>query len=334
MNAKDIIAKLPLNADRKLRLFKQLRGTLWRCKYSANLYNELVAQQPLVPQNYYYGHEYWLKQYSGYNNYVFGLIEHGLHYKEDTSKDGWDVEWDVGSILTFGEARYETLTCLYPDYNIYKIGPRIHYSPVDERYYNELLSEIDPYSKTMVLYPAHSIASYEYKYDVELFVSRALDFAKEHSIKNIMVSLHPSDILHGYQHKYKEIDNRLILVTGGTNQERFLPRLKAILSLADITYSNLVGTHVGYSIYMNKPHIIDSTSDNIDSKSYMNLSCEKENELLFAKVFNGDNPWVITKEQYELVDYNFGLSHVKEPEKMYNILENCEATYKKRFGLL
>lgn len=332
MDLKELLNIIPCNADKKMRCYMDSRKLYWKYKYPEKKYKELLEDQVFIPQNYAYGHEFWLKKYSGYDDFIYGLIEHGLFAKDNPTKVGWKPEWDCGSILTYGDARYDTLKNLYPEFNILRIGPRIHYAPIDDKYYNELLSQIDISGKSMVLYPSHSLASEIYRYDVELFVKRALAFAKEYSVKNILVSLHPSDFLHGFQDEYKKIDSRIIPVTGGTNQRLFLPRLKAILSIADITYSNTAGTHVGYSLYMKKPHVIDSSSDNIH-----NMSDIKDYDLhhsrLFAKAFECKDPWKISTEQYELVDYHYGFSHIKSPEELYQVLEHCKVLYNSRFGL-
>lgn len=336
MDARRFVSKLPVNGDKKLKIYKKVRETVWKYKYGKDRFNELVLQDCLIPQNSFYGHEYWIKKYSGYNGSIKGLIEHGCFFKCETDKIGWDVEWDLGSILTFGDCRFEVLKELYPDYSIFRIGPRIHYSPIDVVYYEEIKRKIDPQKKTMVLYPAHSLATRKSDYDIDLFLEDALDFAKDNNIGNILVSLHPSDIANGFDKDYYVREKRLIIVTGGTNNVNFLPRIKAILSLADITYSNLFGTHIGYSIYMNKPHIINANSDGLDStkiemKNYLSeFQTEKER---FIKVFRGDNPWMISVEQRELIDYYFGLSHVKSKGELYSTLISCENVYNRKFGI-
>lgn len=341
MNTRELISKLPVNADKKLRLYGSVRKAYWKIKYDAQMYQKLMDEYCFVPQNSYYGHEYWLKKYSGFDKRIKALIEHGICYKSDTVKVGWDAEWDVGSIITFGDCRYEVLSRFYPDYNILRVGPRIHYAPIDKKYLQELNSRIDTTGRTMVLYPSHSLAQYKSEYDVDVFLEDAYQFAKDNRIDNILVSLHPSDFIHKYDKEYAVRDKRLILVSGGTDQLRFLPRIKAILSIADITYSNLVGTHTGYSIYMNKPHIINSKSEFTDNvklikKLYnvedlrMVADIQAENDL-FANVFNGEDPWNISKEQKDLIEYYFGLSCVLSKEELYRQLERCDKLYKKRF---
>lgn len=328
MDIRAFIGKLNISTDKKLKLYKQLRRFGWRLKYSKHDYAALCNSQTFVPSCGFYGHEHWLKSYCGYNDSIFSLIEHGVYFGEYTGKAGWSVEWDLGSILTFGEYRQALLKSIYPDYSIFKIGPRVLYAPVDMEYYNELKSQLDPSSKTIALYPAHSLESVEARYDEDLFVKEALELAKELKIKNILVSLHPADIKKNASLKYKEYN--FVMVTGGSNEIRFLPRLKAIMTLADLTYSNTLGTHIGYSVALGKPHILNTTSDqsgninDFDDATYKNFNKEQE-EL--SKIFNGNNPLIITKEQIEACDYYWGLHDFKSKEDLFQILESCKKQY-------
>ena len=338
MDTKKIISKLPINSYHKLLLFKKSRQAYWYFKLNKEEYLNQTERSCLFPQNYYYGHEYWIRKYASYENTIYGMIEHGFNHADDKSKIGWDAEWDSGNIITFGDSRLPIFKELYPDYNILRIGPRLHYADMDRNYYNEIKSKLSSTGKTIVLYPSHSIENIVYTYDIEMFVRRAVDFAKHNGITNILVSLHPQDIFHGFDAKYREIAPNIIPVTGGSDNLMFLPRLKAILSIADITYSNLVGTHVGYSIYMGKPHVIDSASDNQKSETVIQYNKATGSDFMaseqqFANMFDGKDPWNISKEQYDFIDFHFGLHHVKSPEEMNRELYKCEQIFKHRFNL-
>lgn len=319
------IRKLPINSSQKLRLYNSIHRLYWKYKYSPDEYVKCLEKETFIPTNHYYGHEYWLRHYSGYNDYIYGMIEHGVYFGDNRNKVGQVEEWDMGSIITFGDSRINLLKGLYPDFNIFGVGPRIHYAEMDMDYYRELQSIIDQTSKTMVLYPHHSLYERESNYDVNKFMSEASMVAKNLCVKNILVSLHPADIVHGFNEIYE--GNRFITVTGGANPVKFLPRLKAIMSLADIIYSNTLGTHVGYGIYMKKPIVMS-----LDSKRvvYKNKSYQEE-ELKFASVFNGSHPYEITKEQIDLCDYYFGFSHIKSPAELSDEFQKCKTEYIKRF---
>jgi len=72
--------------------------------------------------------------------------------------------------------------------------------------------------------------------------------------ENVVLLLHFKDL------KYKSIlssDKRLIISTIGHNRSRlFLSRLRSLIEWADVTFSFSIGTHISYSIAMDKPHKI------------------------------------------------------------------------------
>lgn len=316
------IRRLPINTDKKLRIFANSRKCYYYLKY-----HNVPDSFTFVPSNLYYGHEYWMRKYSGYKQTVYGVIEHGVYFGENTTKVGNEEEWDLGSIITFGDSRIKLLNKLYPDYNVIGVGPRLHYAPIDGNYLKELRSKLIPDSKTIAIYPAHSISNQMAKFNIDSFMHDALSYARDFGAKNILVSLHPTDLKNGISLNYEGYN--IILVSGGQDSIEFLPRLKAIMTVTDLIYTNSLGTHVGYSVYMNVPNVINIQDRNIAESNPIFL----KEQALFANVFNGNNPSVITAEQRELCDYYYGYSHIKTPNELYNEFEYINAIYKKRFNL-
>lgn len=321
---RQIIRKLPINSNRKLELYNTTRHIFFRLKYTSEEYQKKLENDTFVPGNLNYSHEFWLKKYAGYHDYIYALIEHGVYFGENTNKIGGLEDWDMGSIITYGDSRINLLKKIYPDYHIVGVGPRIHYADVDLDYYEEIKSKIDTRGKTMVLYPHHSLYQKAAIYNVDSFIESASKIAKELNIKNVLVSLHPADISHGFNKIY---DGRRFLTVTGGKQMNFLPRMKAILKVADITYSNTLGTHIGYSVYEGKPVVMDISSY---QRNFGNDVYEKEQQT-FAKLFNGINPYTITKEQWELCDYYFGFSHIKSPAELCDEFQKCKVEYEKRY---
>lgn len=319
------IRKLPISSSRKIGLYNAIQRVYHKVKYSSADYKSIKSSSTFVPTNGYYGHEYWLKRYSGYNDYIYGMIEHGVYFGDNKNKVGQEEEWDLGSIITYGDSRINLLSRLYPDYHIFGVGPRIHYVDIDLDYYDEIKAKIDASGKTMVLYPHHSLYDKATEYDLDIFIEEANDIAKELNISNILVSLHPADIAHGFDKRYE--GRHFLTVTGGINQVNFLPRMKAILKVADITYSNTLGTHIGYSIYEGKPVVMDIRSN----MSVIKNEVFKNEQLSFARLFNGNNPFTITKEQWELCDFYFGFSHIKTPSDLNAEFQKCKTEYERRF---
>lgn len=322
----EFLRKTPIRSDRRLKIYAMVQRFFWKIKYPSEKYKTLVMYQPISPSSINYGHEYWLKKYSGFPDKIYAHVEHGVYFGEQRMKSSAIEEWDLGNFITFGDSRVKLLHELYPDYNIFPIGPRIHYAETDEDYYNELYKKIDHSSRVLTLYPAHSLASTKSLYDSKLFLEQAETLAEKIGAKTIMVSLHPSDYLHHLDLEFR--DKNVIFVGGGGDPFNFLPRLRAILKLSDLTFSNSLGTHIGYSVYMGTPHVMKLESNhNVEPIPHY-----KEEQDIFAKAFCGDeDPLVITEEQKELCDYYFGFSHIKSPEELYKCLAACRDEYNKRF---
>ena len=320
------ILKLPISSYNKLRLY----SALTRCYAYLYCTPEEKARRKainnLTVSGAYYGQEQWLKNYCGYKEPIYAYIEHGVYFGDNASKVGWAPEWDLGNIITFGDSRYNLLKNLYPDYNILRVGPRLHYASLDKVYYEDLKAKLDSSGKTMALYPLHSIHDDQHSFNTKTFLNGAFELGRSLGVKNYLLSLHPTDFEHGADSIYK--DENVVLVTGGPANEGFLPRLRAIMELADITYSNALGTHIGYSIYLGTPHVLDLKSNPPKDDR---ITRYREEQAQFAKVFSGQDSLNITSEQRELCDYYWGFSHVKTPEQLYKGLEECKEFFFQHF---
>ena len=319
---------MPIKAQYKLEIFNSLRKFKWKLKYKGEKLSSLLSNQTFVPSNSNYGHEHWLKSYSKFEHSIYALIEHGLFFGENESKVGFKSEWDLGSIMTYGNYRAELLHRLYPDYNIVKIGPRIHYALTDESYLRALHGKIDSSKKTMTVFPSHSLEGEKVEYNIELFYKEIRTIALELNIKNILVSLHPSDFIHNIDRLFTE--RGMIVVSSGVDDIKFLPRQRAIFEVSDVTYSNSLGTHVGYSLCMNTPHIINVTSMQSRPEADSLSSIFFKEEQLISSAFNGNEPFVITQEQKDLYDYYWGADCILPADKLYKELTNCYKLFRNR----
>lgn len=321
---------------KKLKIYVTMRNINQYLHYGKSQYLE-NRTLGLLPGNQFYGHEYWLKRYSGYQSPIYGLIEHGLVFGNNMIQDGIQWEWQIGSILTFGENRYQSLKKYYPNYNIQKIGPRIYYVDCDREYYHSLKGHLLHKNKTLVAFPFHTLSDIEVLHDRRDFINSCKSIAEMNNCENIVVCIHPSDYKHGVDKIYEELG--CMVVSGGVKPREFLPRLKAILSLADVTVSNGIGTHIGYSVYMHRPHImIKQQVKEIYDESTLrtqgiavpseNIILKNERELFF-NVFKVKEKAVITKEQLELCDEYWGFSDLKKADELKDCLEQCREFHMK-----
>ena len=101
--------------------------------------------------------------------------------------------------------------------------------------------------------------------------------------------------------------------------------------MADYTISNNLGTHVGYCIYLGKPHYIfrqkvESCYKNKIVEKHVLSSCTEDNENTnqseleeVCSYFDSDIR-LITPEQKKIVEEFWGISYVKTPLELRNEL--------------
>jgi hypothetical protein len=123
----------------------------------------------------------------------------------------------------------------------------------------------------------------------------------------------------------------------------FLPRLKSIISNADVTMSNEIGTHIGYCIYMQKPHyyykmkckdIVSSKLEDVnpeislveDAKKRLKLAEHDNNTKTLQDIF-GKYQEVISDNQYDIVNKLWGVDQIKSKQELLIIVKELDNDY-------
>jgi len=114
----------------------------------------------------------------------------------------------------------------------------------------------------------------------------------------------------------------------------FLPRLKSIIDIADFTSSNQLGTHIGYSVFLGKPHFLEKEIINYQGKKGIpNPADEFYNKNIHPDIsevqeaFN-EFRYDISQKQKDIIDKYWGINELKSPDEMRSILNLTEETYK------
>lgn len=276
--------------------------------------------------NDWYGHAKIFKQFLGLSkNYQFKfIIEHGLHLVKDVLDI--ELETNLPSFVTYSDFRANVIKKYKK--NVFCVGPFIHYAP----HYlttQQLLNEKGRLGKTILLFPSHSSGDLDFKYDIKALCKKVEKLARNHN--SIRVCLYWKDVLLGHAKFYKSFGFECV-TAGHILDPLFLPRLKSIIETSDLTISNIAGNHVGYCIFMNKPHIILPQIHKISgrrsekklledvwwkSKSYIEVV------NTFSKVFDR-----ISQKQQQIVDYYWGVSKIKTKKEFMNIIKKTEEIYK------
>jgi hypothetical protein len=308
INQKKFIKYFPGNISVKFHLFRFFRRVAIRIKYKKQKKRNMLKNDTLLITNRYYGNEYWFRKYSQFNEFLLGMIEHGIYFGHNTTKVGVEMEWETGFIITFGGYREKILHEIYPKYKILLVGPYIEYVETDITYLKKLKEIIGNKIEVMTVFPYHSLIESKSIYDKEFLIKEVLRLKVKYSMNKVLICLHPNDFVHGYDKIYKQMG--FDVITAGSDQIEFLPKLKAIFRVSSLTVSNSLGTHVGYSIYLNTPHIMlpmDLKSDN---------QIFREQVKCFLNVFSDNDRLEVNDNQIKLCDYFWGFSHVKKPEDL------------------
>lgn len=298
-----------------------LRFWLYRYKYSKIdyfKYEELVKMPDFdtIPTPYQDNISYGMYRpvkalYKGnvdiYNDY----IEHGLCYAEAAPNLLRILgERKVGKIFTFSNRRKKQLEKLmnragYTN-EVIPLGPiilgaRNFYSK------SELKNIKRKLGKTLLVFPMHSWPGVKNEFDEDELVME-IERLKP-LFDTVLVCLYYMDI-RNEKHKPFLDKGYTIVCNGSRFDYNFISRHRDIIELSDVTMSNGIGTHIGYSIALNRPHYY--FKQNMHQKieeAYSAESLEQEFrvgfEQEFVKMF-GSFSFSITDSQIDFVRLYWG----------------------------
>lgn len=272
-------------------------------------YKELAAPIPYYPLEFvkdsnYYGQNFWIKKYAGLEH-VNVSIEHGLYYGAYIPYSSYCKT--IKKIVTFSEVRKHVLEKLNKP--VVTIGPYIHYVPylLSEQEMQAIRKE---YGRILLFLPTHTTREGGRGYDAEANVATLKAFAKEHGFDSVFVCMYYYDVLHTDLAEYYEQAGFKVVTAGHRLDLNFLCRLKSIIGLVDYTISNFVGTHVGYCVYLKKPHWIMNPVD---------FSAMPKDFTEITEAFLSCSE-AITEKQYAVVAKYWGFEQVRNPEELRNLL--------------
>ena len=279
------------------------------------------------PANDWYGHAKVFKKYLNLDrNYQFKfIIEHGSYTTEQISEA--ELEQDLPSFITSNEYRVKIFKKISD--SSFSIGPYIHYA--QNIYSREKIdAEKKRLGKNILIFPAHSLNFIIQDYDGKWFMNNVKKIAKD--FQNIRICLYWADIQLGI-HKYYENLGFECVSAGHILDPFFLPRLKTLIEISDLTISNDVGTHVGYCTYLNKKHIIFHKIPKIKTnKKWAEFTQEYWSSTPYQEILNEFSKTTnsITTKQREISNkYYGGKNDIKNPTEFKKIVDLTEKTYQK-----
>ncbi|KAF0819047.1 hypothetical protein KIS4809_2339 [Bacillus sp. ZZV12-4809] len=309
------------------------------CKERANFeiwdYEEISKDikmflEDTSPDGTLYGILHSIKKYSKIQKKVNMYVEHGLYFGNLVRENSIDSIYN--GTITFSNHR-KNIISQKTNKRIVTIGPYIHYA--EDYYKKEKFNNIkSKFGRTLLFFPPHSIKDQNSNYSITNVCKRLNQFKSEY--KTIMVCLYYKDVNNGLG-KLFEDEGFTVVSAGHFYDYNFLSRLKSIIKLADHTISMAIGTHIGYCIYLGKPHEIinidrESTVlgesnrlfNNIKEKGiedrgedYLKVFKEDEDALL-ENFYNKGN--AVNIKQQEICNKYWGFEDVKDPHIIRELL--------------
>ena len=109
----------------------------------------------------------------------------------------------------------------------------------------------------------------------------------------------------------------------------FLQRLRSLIEIADATISNGVGSHIGYCVYLNKPHfLVPNEFKLIDvqgNEGEEEMLCKEKSKNYWDiyNAFSNNDDYYITDNQRQIVDRLWGISDMKKASDLQLLIETC-----------
>jgi hypothetical protein len=291
---------------------------------SKHISNFAPYSQELNPPNDFYSHATTLKKFLGIPlNYQFKfVIEHGVFI--DKGICDLEAYTLLKSIVTSSNFRSSILKSCKP--NTFAVGPYIHYA--NNLYHQQKLEkEKERLKNSLLVFPLHSTSDVRARYNIEDFCKQIKKFGKD--FNKIRVCLYWKDVLRGI-HKYYQNAGFECVTAGHAYDPYFLPRLKDIIETSTVTLTNYLGSHSGYCIFLNKPHII--TKQNIEfkgNKNSLKVVASYHNATAYNKIIQllSKKSFKISPEQREIISYYWGFDQIKTKEELTKIVEKTEEIY-------
>lgn len=319
---KNLISQYLFSKDIKFR--SSLRMTdLYKLSKRINMFAPFTNE--IHQPNDWYGHAHTLKNFLNIpQSYQFKFImEHGLYLNEQV--DQIDNETNLPAFLTYSNYRKEVLKKYRK--HAFSIGPFIHYAKniLSER---EIKLEKKRLGNSLLFFPAHSTPIIGMEFDAKKLCKRIKSLAKY--CDSIRICLYWKDILMGRDKIYRDFGFECV-TAGHMLDPNFLPRLKSLISISDLTASNIISSQTGFSIHLGKPHIVIMDQLNLITtqnwKNRINEIFASKGYIEMFSEFSKPN-YKITQKQRDLVKKYWGTHNIKTRGELAKIVKETENYYK------
>lgn len=210
-------------------LYGQLRNL---CRYSNRDYNDIARL--LLP-----------------------CIEHGISWYN--RPPAAITNPSIHSFVFQGNYNVDNVHKFKPFCPCYCIGPYIHYAQAI--YSSKKMESLrNKFGKTALIFPFHCYEMSSAEYDVRKFVKEVISNLKDYN--TIIVSAYWNDLDAPVYELFKT-EGAIIVSSGFRGDPQFMDRQRTLFELSDASFGNGIGTHIGYSMYLNRQHYMFSSKINL-----------------------------------------------------------------------
>ncbi len=271
-------------------------------------FDEIESISTNITETNYYGNWYVIQRYLGkriLNIPPLDLaIQHGII---------WEItDWDKKKKEAINLVWAPYIAQLYKNIvgaeNVIPIGSPFYYS--ESLFSNDyILSERQRLGHNLLAFPLHSTHFMDNNWNVSHFISTLKNELKK--FDSVRVCVYWKDVQRGLAKVFN--DNGFECVCcGHLFDQFFLDRQHTLLEICDATISNGIGSHIGNSIYMNRPHrIVPDKFEVVDlvgkeGREHMELYKSSMNRKRIMMPFINNNNYDITPDQIKIVDEFWG----------------------------
>lgn len=244
-----------------LSLSNGRRQKLPLLSYSREGYADCFFRSAIYERNAYFGLEVALQEYCGWRKPIKAKIEHGLFLGSYVN----DFEASLSglpALMTFGPVRASRIHAT-SDIPVIQLGPYIQY--VRPYVSAEELAKLQrDLGKVLLVFPTHSINDVALELDIAELKEKADDIAKRNGVDTVLYCLFFNEVNHGMATVFENLGCRVVCA-GHRMDPDFLPRLRSLIELSQITASNSIGTHIGYCAALNRRHILFSSYSRLET---------------------------------------------------------------------
>jgi hypothetical protein len=295
---------------------------------------ELITPE-IYTHNDFYGHASILKTYCGMpEKYpIKASIEHGMFFSEFIYRT--ELELDFPVMMVMSRLRLPVLS-RNTKKTLFVTGPMMQYA--DSVLSNAAFQrEKGRLGRTLLLFPSHSTHHVTSEFDIHL-LCREIE-KRAQGFQSVRVCLYWKDVLLGRAKPYQE--HGFECTTAGHMYDKlFLPRLRSIIELADVTASNACGGQLGYCVGLGKPHVLLQIEKPRHAAPVNVLKRDVNSTLAtnlhYRHIMDLFSHWSedLNAEQRETVADYWGFNCRRTPDELKTMLQIAEDMYRNRSRLI